>query len=107
MALAECLRAFGIDERGAPLKILRIEHLLHRAVHRNWIGHVCVGVGKPQFHRFNLQMLSCRAIHRMVRDVHMLQDAERNQGRDPLTVRRDLVQPMTIDIDANRRHPFG
>src|SRR3979411_150670 len=52
-------------------------------------------------------MLACRAIHRMGRDVHVLQDPERNECSDALTVRRNLMQLIAIGLDADGLHPLG
>ena len=43
----------------------------------------------------------------MRRYVHVLQNTERNERRDALPVRRDLVQPMAVNIHADGLDPLG
>src|SRR5580692_13183855 len=96
MPLAEYLGASRINECGAFLEISRIEHLLNRAAHGDRVSHMCIRVGKAQLHRFDLQMLARGAVHRMSRHTHVLQDTERNERRDALPVRWNLVQTVPI-----------
>ena len=66
-----------------------------------------VGIGESQLHGFDLQMLTRGAVHRMSRHINVLQNTEGDERRDALAVRRDLVQPVPVDLHADGLHPLG
>ena len=102
----KCLRALRIDQPGARGEVGAIEHLRRRHRHRRRLGHVAVGVGEAELHRFDQQVLRGHAVDRQVAKVELLGDAERDQRRDALPVGRDLVQSVAAVVDADRLDPL-
>ncbi len=71
------------------------------------IGDVVIDVGERELHRFDLQVLRFRAVERQLADVEFLKDAERNQRRDALPVRRDLMHGVAAIVLLDRLDPIG
>ena len=70
------------------------------------VGHVGVDVGEGQLHGLDHQVLRFRMIDGARGQVEMLQDAKRDQRRDALPVRRNLVQRVAAIGLADGRNPF-
>ena len=74
--------------------------------HRTCIGHPAVGVGKGNFHGFNLQMLRLHAVDRVRGEIQPVQHAQRHQGSDALTIGGNLVQRVTSVVFLDRCYPL-
>ena len=95
MALREALRLVRIDQLRPRGEVALVEHLVGRQAHAAaLVGDVLVGVGEAQLHGLDHQVLALGAVDRHRGDVEVAQDAERDQRRDALPVRRDLVQAV-------------
>ena len=53
--------------------------------------------------RLDLQMQHLGAVRREAVEVEPVQNAERDQRRDALAVRRQLVDAMAAELDVDRR----
>ena len=106
IARTKILRLFHIDELGAAGQVSVIQHLLWGHRHRRWLSHVFVHVGKGQLHGFNLQMLRVHTIYRQTGHIKLVQNADGNQRRNALAVRRDLVQRVAPVVFTDRFDPF-
>ena len=71
-----------------------------------WIGDVLVQISKPQLHRFNQAVQGRFAIvsHRL--EVKTLNDVQREQGSDALSVGRNFVDIVAAIVRRNRLHPI-
>ena len=110
-ALGRMARAVGlgdirIDEPRSRGQVVRLQHLFRRHLHVPCVGHVGVDVGEGQLHGLDHQVLRFRMIDGARGQVEMLQDAKRDQRRDALPVRRNLVQRVAAIGLADGRNPF-
>ena len=64
-------------------------------------------VADAELHRLDLQMQHLRAVGREADDVEPLENAERDQRRDALAVRRQLVDAMAEELDVDRVDPVA
>ena len=64
-------------------------------------------VADPELHRLDLQVQHLRAVGRKSDDVEPLEHAERDQRRDALAVRRQLVDAMAEEFHVDRLDPVA
>ena len=64
-------------------------------------------VADAELHRLDLQMQHLRAVGRKPDDVEALENAERDQRRDALAVRRQLVDAVAEEFDVDRLDPVA
>ena len=106
-ARAEILGLLRIDQLGAALEIVLVEHLRRRHFHEARIGDVAPDVGEGELHRLDAEMRHLRPVAIVAGEVEILEDAERHAGGDALTRRRDLVQGRAAIGEADGIDPVG
>ena len=106
VARLEILCLGAIDQFGAASQIGGVEHVLRRNIHCDRIGGVAIGVGETEFHRLDLQMLGLRAVRRETGQIEVIENAERDQRRDALAVRRQFVGGVAAIILRDGIDPF-
>ena len=88
-----------------PLRSISVaQQLLHPRLHITRVSDIVHAVGKRQLHRLNLLMEGVARILRA--DFHILQNVQRHERRNAMTVRRHLPHVIAVVIDMHRLHPF-
>ena len=64
-------------------------------------------IGETELHRLDLQMLGCDGIGTVAGQVEAVENAERNQCRDALSVRWNFVNGDAAIIERERFDPFA
>jgi hypothetical protein len=103
----EVVRAPAVDERGPLFQVCRIEQLRRLNLHVTRIGHVPIDIGECELHSLDLQMPALGGFRRQGRHVEVLQDPQRDERRDSLTVRWKFVHGEIAIGLRQRHHPVG
>src|SRR5436309_13128929 len=64
-------------------------------------------IGETELHRLHLQMLACDVIGTVAGQVEAVENAERNQCRDALSIRWNFVNGDAAIIERERFDPFA
>ena len=83
----------------------RIEQRRRRDRHERGVGDMRAHVADPELHRLDLEVQQLRAVGRKPDDVEPFEDAERDQRRDALAVRRQLVDAVAEEFHVDRLDP--
>ena len=66
-----------------------------------------IDIGKGELHGFDLQVAAHGAVHRMLTDVQVLQDARGHLRGDALTIGWNLMQGVVAVVLGQGRDPLG
>ena len=93
------------DQAPALVRIGRAQQIFHPGVHEPGIGHIVLGIGKGQFHGFDLFV---PAVHRLpLFQLESLHDVQGHQSSDPVAIGRNLPDIIASVIHMERFHPLG
>jgi len=95
-----------IDEGGTLTQIVVAEQALRIQVACRGITYVALRIGVGEFHRLDLQMQALHRIRLKACQIELTQDSQRDLRRDPLAIRRNLVQRLPVVVQFERRHPL-
>ena len=104
----EILCGIRINQCGTRFQILIRQKMFDRHIgHVIEIGDIGAHIGERQFHRLNLKMQRLDRVGFIIRNVGMTQNAQGNQGRNPLPVWRDFMQFHLAKALRDRANPVG
>lgn len=87
-----------IDKRGARLQIMVAQQRFGGKLHMLFIRNVAIEIRQRQLHCLYREVQPLHGIRVMFLDAALLQNAERNQGGDPLTVWRQFLHRTAREV---------